>query len=189
MWNSVNVSTVFKVISLLLSTLILHWKILTNQTFFPLLELFIVLHQNKEARRKSKNCYTGFGSCNVQNAFVCARMHFQVWHPIRIVELMYVVLHKPSFLLMLLIFQRSLGKKKQNKPTIQQNKMKRQDKCRSRQLDWHKEFTLKAFWCFHAWVSKTSKLLPVCCYASCKHSPKWTAISLKFCKCFSLVTS
>lgn len=108
--------------------------VLKNINKPDILELFITLYQNKEARRKSKNCYTGFGSCNVQNAFVCARMHFQVWHPIRVVELIYVVLHKLSFLLMLLIFQRSFGGKK--KQTTKHNKTKSRDKTNADPGSW-----------------------------------------------------
>lgn len=72
----------------------------------------MALYQNKEARKKSKNCCTGFASRFVQNAFLCARMQFKgkFCTSVRAVELLYVVKHIPAFLLTLLKFWISLGK-------------------------------------------------------------------------------
>lgn len=80
--------------------------------------LFMVLYQNKEARKKSQNCYTGFASCFVQNAFfffcVCARMQFKgrFWQSIMVVELTHMVQQVSSFSLVLLKFWSSLEKGK-----------------------------------------------------------------------------
>lgn len=72
----------------------------------------MALYQNKEARKTSKNCCTGFASHFVQTAFMCARMQSKgkFCGSIRAVELVYMVRHIPAFLLTVLKFSISIGK-------------------------------------------------------------------------------
>lgn len=138
-------------------------KNINKLDFSPLWELFMVLYQNKEARKKSKNCYTGFASCIVQNAsFLCARMQFKgkFWQSIMVVELTHMAQQAHSFSLVLLKFWSSLGKGKKWETRQKQ------------QLDWRRQLTVKASWSFCACVNDALESVSVIHYASCKLLPR-----------------
>lgn len=137
-------------------------KNINKLDFSPLWELFMVLYQNKEARKKSKNCYTGFASCIVQNAsFLCARMQFKgkFWQSIMVVELTHGTTSTFLFI---------------SAPEILEflRKRKKWETRQKQQLDWHRQLTVKVSWSFCACVNDALESVSVIHYASCKLSPR-----------------